>query len=335
MSDLQRPLGSGFGAATTASEVLLNVNLSGLTAIVTGGYSGLGLVTTRALVDAGARVIVAAKSPQCAQASLGNLSGVEFGALDLTDPESIDGFAKSFLARGEPLGILINSAGIMATPLVRDARGNESQFSTNHLGHFALTLNLLPALRRAQGARVVSVSSRGHQISAIDFSDINFEHRIYDKWIAYGQSKTANALFAVGLDARVSGDGIRAFSVHPGSVLGPLARHLAPDEIRSFGVFDPSGNVIVDPERDLKSPEQGAATAVWCATTELLNGYGGLYCENCDIATIAAPNGKPPGGVAPWAMDPDAAECLWKASERLMSGSGIRISVCNDVLSTF
>jgi NAD(P)-dependent dehydrogenase (short-subunit alcohol dehydrogenase family) len=191
-------LHTGFGPATTASEVLNNKDLTGTTAIVTGGHSGLGLETTRALARAGAKVVVPARVPERARDALAGLAGVTVDKLDLTNPRSIDAFAARFLARSESLKMLINSAGIMAAPMARDSRGIESQFSTNHLGHFQLTLRLWPALRRSQAARVISVSSRGHQIAGLDLADINFERRPYDKWVAYGQSKTANVLFAVG-----------------------------------------------------------------------------------------------------------------------------------------
>lgn len=318
----QTPLFTGFGATSTANDVLKKTNLSANIAIVTGGHSGLGLETTRALARAGAKVVVAARVPDRAREVLEDLPDVEVDELDLMDPHSIDSFAARFLHRFESLPILINSAGIMATPLEYDSRGNESQFSTNHLGHFQLTLRLWPALLRAQGARVVSVSSRGHQIAGVDFDDINFLRRTYDKWVAYGQSKTANALFAVALDARGRLAGIRAFSVHPGSVLGPLARHLSAEEIATFGVHDEFGNVIVAPERDLKTAAQGAATAVWCATSSRLDGLGGLYCEDCNIARIATPSSPERGGVMPWAIDPEIAEQLWHLSER-MSGTSL------------
>lgn len=317
---MQQPIGSGLGPATTAREALGGVVLDGRTAIVTGGYSGLGLETVRALAHAGARVVVPARAPARAAAALAGIAGVEVDSLDLMDPSSIDAFAAGFLASGRALDILVNSAGIMATPLARDARGNESQLSTNHLGHFQLTVRLWPALAQAGRARVVSVSSRGHQIAPVDFDDVNFRRRAYDKWQAYGQSKTANVLFAVGLDRRGEPDGIRAFALHPGAVPGALARHLSPGEIAAFGVHDQDGRIIVDPERDLKTPEQGAATAVWCATSPQLDGLGGVYCENCEIARIAAGDQRGAPGVKPWAIDPEAAERLWQMSERMTGG---------------
>lgn len=309
----QQPIGSGFSAGSTAQEVIGSISLAGKVAIVTGGYSGLGLETSRVLARAGATVIVPARRPEQARAALAEIPRHELEQLELMDPASIDAFAERFLSSGRALDLLIGSAGIMATPLARDAQGNESQFSTNHLGHFRLAARLWPALKQSGNARVISVSSGGHQIAPVDFDDINFERRAYDKWVAYGQSKTANALFAVALDARGSEHGIRAYSLHPGTVLGPLARHLSDEEIATFNVHDADGSLIVDPSRDLKSVEQGAATAIWCATSPLLDALGGVYCENCDVARLTS-DGDEPLGVRAYAVDPDLAERLWQYS---------------------
>jgi NAD(P)-dependent dehydrogenase (short-subunit alcohol dehydrogenase family) len=204
----------------------------------------------------------------------------------------------------------VNNAGIMATPLVRDARGFESQLATNHLGHFQLTARLWPALRKAKGARVVSLSSRGHVRGAVDFDDPHFDRRPYDKWVAYGQSKTANALFAVGLDARGQAHGVRAFSVHPGAVMTELVRWMSEDEVRAAveGASKVPGG--------FKTTEQGAATSVWCATSPALDGMGGVYCEDVDIAEAVPADFEVPRGVRPWAMDPELAERLWAKSEQ-------------------
>jgi NAD(P)-dependent dehydrogenase (short-subunit alcohol dehydrogenase family) len=327
MTTPQQPLGSGYGPASTAREIIGSTRLAGKTAIVTGGYSGLGLETARTLAEAGATVIVPARDVGKASAAVANIPGITLEPLDLMEPDSIDAFADRFLASGRPLHLLINSAGIMATPLIRDARGNEAQFSTNHLGHFRLTLRLWPALVQAGGARVVAVSSRGHQIAPVDFDDVNFERRPYDKWIAYGQSKTANVLFAVKLDEIGARFGIRAFSLHPGSILGPLARHLSAEEIAGFGALDADGKAVIAPERDMKTAQQGAATLVWCAISPLLAGKGGVYCENSDIAPITPPGG--PFGVNPWAIDTRSADRLWTLSETL-AGIGLR----EDVVAT-
>jgi NAD(P)-dependent dehydrogenase (short-subunit alcohol dehydrogenase family) len=316
MTTRQFPIGSGFGAQTTARQALAGRDLRGKVAIVTGGYSGLGLETTRVLAEAGATVIVPARTPDKAQQALAGIPRVEQDALDLLDPASISAFAQRFVGTGRPLHMLVNNAGIMATPLVRDTRGYESQFSANHLGHFQLTAQLLPALRQAGDARVVSVSSRGHRFGGVDFDDPNFERRDYDRWKAYGQSKTANVLFALGLDARGAAHDVRAFSVHPGRIMTTdLGRHLTIDDLRAAGLVDEQGRLPADAR--LKTIEQGAATIVWCAASLQLEGMGGVYCEDADIAHPVAADSTEDGGVKPWAIDPDFAERLWKLSEEL------------------
>src|SRR4030088_3374925 len=226
MTTKQSPIHSGYGAKTTAREVIGNRRLDGAIAVVTGGYAGIGLETTRTLSAAGATVIVPARTLDKARAALAGMDRVELESLELIDPESVDAFAARFLASDRALHILVNNAGIMATPLVRDARGFESQLATNHLGHFQLTARLWPALRKAKGARVVALSSRGHARGGVDFDDPHFERRPYDKWAAYGQSKTANALFALGLDVRGEAHGVRAFSVRPGGIATELMRSI-------------------------------------------------------------------------------------------------------------
>ncbi|RED59243.1 oxidoreductase [Cohnella lupini] len=315
----QAPIPSGFGEHTTAIEALNGRNLLGKTAIVTGGYSGLGLETVRVLSEAGATVIVPARTPDKARASLEHLRRVELETLDLMDPNSIQAFAKRFIDSGRPLDILVNSAGIMAVPLIRDNRGYESQFATNHLGHFQLTAQLWDALRKSGNARVVSVSSRALQFAGVDFDDPNFERRDYEKWMAYGQSKSANSLFAVALDRFGYSSGVRAFSVHPGTIVTDLSRHLSDEEMRSMGALDEQGNRVAhEQNRGFKSVEQGAATSVWCATSEQLDGKGGVYCEDVDIANVLPDNATPGSpGVSPWAIDLDAANRLWKLSEEM------------------
>ncbi|NOK19642.1 oxidoreductase [Corallococcus carmarthensis] len=316
MTTKQQPLNSGFGATTTAREALGNTRLDGTFAIVTGGYAGIGLETTRTLQAAGATVIVPARTPDKARAALAGLERVEVEPLDLMDPASIDAFAARFIASGRPLHLLINNAGIMAAPLSRDARGFESQFATNHLGHFQLTARLWPALKQANGARVVCLSSRGHFFSDVDFEDPNFHQRPYDKWVAYGQSKTANILFAIGLDARGEAHRLRAFAVHPGGIMTELVRSMSEEEVRAS--IENSNKV-----EPLKTPEQGAATTVWCATSPQLEGKGGVYCENVDIAVMAPPDATIRRGVKEWAVDPKRADRLWTASE---AWTGVRFN---------
>ncbi len=309
MTTRQMPLHSGYDAKTIALEAIGNRDLRGLTAIVTGGHAGLGLETTRVLSGAGATVIVGARSQDKARSGLAGIARVEIEALDLIDPASVDAFAARFVASGRPLHMLVNNAGIMATPLVRDRRGFESQFATNHLGHFQLTARLWPALRNASGARVVSVSSRGHAYGGVDFDDPSFERRPYDKWKAYGQSKTANALFALALDARGEAHRVRAFSLHPGAIHTELTRSLGEEEIRAL-LSSPRIAATT-----FKTPEQGAATSVWCATSVQLDGMGGVYCEDVDIAEAVSADAQGNSGVRPWATDPDLAEQLWRKSE--------------------
>lgn len=318
----QAPIPSGFGPRTTAEEALGGRDLSGKIAIVTGGYSGLGLETARVLAKAGAKVIVPARTPEKAKAAVQSIPGAELETMDLMDPASIDAFAERFLKSGRPLHLLVNAAGIMASPLARDSRGYESQFSTNHLGHFRLAARLWPALEAAGEARVVSVSSRGHRFSAVDFADPNYTEREYKKWEAYGQSKTANVLFAVELDKRGQQAGVRAFAVHPGSIVTDLARNLTDDELRAMGAIDDNNQrAYTEYDAERKTIQEGAATIVWCAASRQLDGKGGVYCENVDIAKAVDAEAAEPEGVRPWAIDPEAAKRLWSLSEQL---NGVR-----------
>ena len=326
---LQTPSDSGFDGASTASDVIQGIDLSGKTAIVTGGYAGIGTETTRVLANAGAKVIVPARDIRKATDALAGINGVIIEQMDLMDPASIEAFAAKFLGTGQPLHILVNSAGIMANPLTRDARGFESQFATNHLGHFLLAHRLWPALKKANGARIVALSSWGHRYSPVVFEDIHFEQRPYDPWKAYGQSKTANILFAVEADRRGKADGIRAFAVHPGSIVSTdLSRYIPEEQLIKMGALDQNGNPVIDPARQLKTIEQGAATSVWCATSPLLEGKGGVYCENSDISPLTESDGTQGSsdlsqrkaskafGVFGYAVSGEDAVRLWETSER-------------------
>ncbi|NHN32657.1 SDR family NAD(P)-dependent oxidoreductase [Paenibacillus agricola] len=319
-SSIQMPIHSGFGPRTTAMEALGGQDLTGKVVIITGGYSGLGLEATKVLAKAGATVIVPARSLEKAQATVGVVPGVEVEALDLMSPESIDAFAERFLDSNRPLHILINAAGIMAVPLLRDSHGNESQFSTNHLGHFRLTARLWPSLKKADGARIVSVSSRAAKLSGIDLEDPNFEQQEYDKWIAYARSKIANALFAVEMDKKGKGYGVRTFSVHPGTIVTDLARNLSDEEMRAMGALNEKGErALPELNDEFKTIEEGAATIVWCAGNRQLDGMGGVYCENSDIAELVPDDTNPfEAGLYQRAVDPDLAAKLWDLSENLI-----------------
>jgi NAD(P)-dependent dehydrogenase (short-subunit alcohol dehydrogenase family) len=301
MSHKQQPIESGFNNRSTASDVLAGLDLSGKTAVVTGGYSGIGLETTRALANAGATVIVPARRPELASKNLEGIAGTEVDELDLADLESVQKFAERRLADGRHIDLLINGAGIMACAETRTPQGWELQFATNHLGHYALVNRLLPVL---EGARVVSVSSGGHGLSAIRWDDPHFEDG-YDRWLAYGQSKTANVLFAVELDRL----GVKAFALHPGAILTPLQRHIPVEEQREMGWMDAEGN----PPEYFKTTEQGAATQTWAATSPKLGALGGVYLEDCEVAQVSTEG----PGVRPHAIDPDEARRLWAYSADL------------------
>ncbi|AZM54306.1 oxidoreductase [Streptomyces sp. WAC 01529] len=304
----QQKLGTAFGAHSTADDVLTGIDLAGTTALVTGGYSGLGLATTRALVRAGAHVVVPARRPDIAEKALRDLPRTEVHALDLADLDSVRVFSERLLETGRALDILINGAGVMACPETRVGPGWEAHFAINHLGHFALTQRLRPAFVPG-GARVVTVASSGHFLSGMRWEDIHFRTG-YDRWLAYAQSKTANSLFALHLDRLGADRGPRAFAVHPGSILTPLQRHIPREQWHAQGWVAEDGT----PAAGFKTPEQGAATAVWAATSPLLDGHGGAYCQDCDLAEPAATDDMLVGGVKPWVRDPEAAARLWDLS---------------------
>lgn len=323
---LQQPIGSGFNATSTSSEVIKGIDLTGKIAIVTGGHTGIGLETTKMLAGAGATVIVIARDVEKAKKNLENIQNVELETMDLMDSASIDVFCAKFLASNRPLHLLINNAGIMWVPLRRDVRGYESQLVTNYLGQFQLTAKLWPALKKANGARVINVSSFGHQMAPFNFEDPNFNHREYQTLEGYGQSKTAANLFAVELDRRGQQFNIRAYSLHPGSVIGTdLGREEPIELFKQLGTHDANGDLKPEVAATLKTIPQGAATTIWCATSPALNNIGGVYCENADIAELDMGNinhqyDQPETlrGVQPYSVDRDNALRLWDLSETLL-----------------
>jgi NAD(P)-dependent dehydrogenase (short-subunit alcohol dehydrogenase family) len=304
---------SSFNATSTAAEVVDGIDLHGKQMIVTGGSSGIGIETARALATAGASVVLAVRNPEAGRSVADKINAgldsprVTVAQLDLADLSSVRRFATEW--GKSPVHALIDNAGIMATPLTRTASGWELQFATNHLGHFALANVLHDALAAANGARIVSVSSRGHLRSPVVFDDINFIERAYDPWLAYGQSKTANVLFAVEATRRWADDGITANALHPGGIWTDLVRHL-PEDLRE--------SLRTDPTAEYKTPEQGAATSVFVATSPLLDGIGGRYFEDCNQALPHA-GGAEPVGVADYALDPETAQRLWGISAHAIS----------------
>ncbi len=318
------PIRSQFGDRSTALEVAAVVSLHGHNAIVTGGAAGLGLETSRALASAGASVTLAVRNLDQGEASAKALrqqfpgADISVRALDLSDLGSVREFSTQWLAGSLPLHILINNAAIMACPLARSSQGWESQFATNHLGHFALTTALLPALQMAaekgDDARVVCLSSSGHKIASAHIDDLHFERRPYDKWKAYGQAKSANALFSLGLHLRHASQGITANAVHPGGIMTGLQKHLATEEMRALGWLKDDGSPL-----DLfKNPQQGASTSVWAASAPQFRGHGGLYLEDCNQAVPAQP-GNRISGYAAHIMDAALADRLWAASAQMLA----------------
>lgn len=314
---LQHHIGSGFSATSTTEDVIKGMNLAGKTVIVTGGNTGIGLETTKTLAAAGATVIVAARDAEKAKRNLDGVDNVYTEQMDLADDDSIDSFAARFVASGRPLHVLINNAGIMWVPLRRNKHGIESQLAVNYLAHFRLTARLWPALRSANGARVVNVSSQGHQFAPFNFEDPNFLVRDYETLLAYGQSKTAVNLFSVELDVRGRSCGVRSYSLHPGSIGGTeLAREAPVELFQQMGFYDAEGKLRPEVAASLKTIAQGAATTVWCATSPALSNIGGVYCEDVEVASLAEEEMQV-AGVRGYAVDEANAKRLWTLSEEM------------------
>jgi NAD(P)-dependent dehydrogenase (short-subunit alcohol dehydrogenase family) len=310
-----------YSARSTAADVIAGVDLTGRRAVVTGGASGIGLETARALADAGAEVTlavrdIAAGERAAADITAGGAPGkVRVDHLDLADRASIDAFLNGWTG---PLHILVNNAGVMALPeLTRTAEGWETQFAINHLGHAELTLGLHDALTAAGGARIVVVSSSAHQQSPVILDDIHFTARRYEAWSAYGQSKTATILFTVALASRWAADGITANALHPGGIMTKLQRHLDDAQLRWVGAVDEQGNRL-DVPPGWKTPQQGAATSVLMAASPAVDGVTGRYFEDANEATVIAEPVDGRSGVLPYALDEKNADLLWEETLRLL-----------------
>jgi NAD(P)-dependent dehydrogenase (short-subunit alcohol dehydrogenase family) len=312
---------SPFDDTTTALEVVAGIDLTGRRAVVTGGASGIGLETARALASAGATVTLAVRNVEAGRAAAADIADttgrddVAVAPLDLSDLATVDAFVAAWTG---PLHVLVNNAGVMDTPQGTTAQGWETQFGTNHLGHFALAVGLHGALKAAGDARIVSVSSSGHAASPVVFDDLFFARRAYDPGLAYGQSKTANSLFAVEATRRWAADGITANALMPGGIWTPLQRHWSPEKRQA--AEEQARQAEAAGMFRMKTPEQGASTSAFLATSPLVAGVGGRYFEDCHEAEVVE---QVAGihGVMPHALDPDDARRLWDVSEELLAAA--------------
>ena len=308
---------SGFGWASTTDDVLEGIDLHGVTVFITGANSGLGQETARAMAARGAHIIMAGRDQAKLDDSVAAIHAEVPGAkldtitVDLTSLENIRAATARARQRFDTIDILINNAGVMATPFTHTADGFEMQFGTNHLGHFALTGELFPLIERGSAKRIVNLSSRGHHMGPVNFDDPNFQHRPYDPWSSYGQSKTANILFTVGLEQRYAVMDIHAYAVHPGGIQTNLGRHMTPEMMEALIARVTTS----DSGFAWKTIPQGAATSCWAATAPELDGKGGVYCEDCHVAEVDDVSSK--GGVRSYALNPSYAEQLWALSEDL------------------
>ena len=321
ISEFQKPLESLFHAKSEPSEVLHGIDLSNKTVIITGGYSGIGLETTKAILKAGAKVILPCRRLDEANKNLDpNDKNLILKSMDLSSIESIEGFSAFISNENMSIDILINNAGIMACPETRIGDGWESQFGVNHLGHFFLLKKLIPFFN--DGARFVSLSSTAHIFSPIRWDDIHFTQNSYDKWIAYGQSKTASSLIAVHFNELMSDKNIHGYAVHPGGIFTPLQRHLQNEEMVALGWLKEDGSPSDLALQGFKTPSQGATTTLWAATSPMLKNIGGIYCENCNVAQLKSEFENPEAsryiGVADWAVSKEDAKKLWDYSEKTL-----------------
>ncbi len=311
---------SEFGFSSTANDVLEDKDLTGKTVFITGGASGLGQEAARALAARGAKVVIAARNQAKLDAAAEEIcsgasgSVVETIAVDLASLDSVRQCGEETNRRFAKIDLLINNAGVMACPLAHTEDGFEMQFGTNHLGHFLLTKKLMPLVKNGADKRIVNLSSRGHHIAPVDLDDPNFQNREYNKWQSYGQSKTANILFSVGLEKRFADQGIHAYALHPGGIETNLGRHLT-DEDREF-LRDRMEQIAKAGGETWKTIPQGAATTCWVATADELEGQGGVYCEDCNVA--AQDDENPLGGVRSYALDQGNADRLWTLSEEMV-----------------
>ena len=322
ISKLQKPIDSGFNSKSNAHEITKDVDLNGKIAIVTGGYSGIGLETTRELASSGAEVIIPAKRSDVA---IKNLEGIvpkeNVVEMDLSDLNSVKNFTDGYKENFNRLDLLINNAGIMACPETRIGNNWESQIAINHFGHFMLTKELMDMMADNDGARFVSLSSSAHSLTGMLWDDIHFLNSPYDKWMAYGQSKTASSLIAIEFDKLMKDKGVRGFSVHPGGIMTPLQRHLQNEEMVTLGWMKEDGSLSDLAKNFFKTTSQGASTTLWCATSSSLNNIGGVFCEDCDIAKIKSEVDESMRryfGVADWAVDIDEASKLWELTEKTL-----------------
>ena len=322
ISKLQKPIDSGFNSKSNAHEITKDVDLNGKIAIVTGGYSGIGLETTRELVSSGAEVIIPAKRTDVAIKNLeGIVSKENVIEMDLSDLNSVKNFTDGYKENFNRLDLLINNAGIMACPETRIGNNWESQIAVNHFGHFLLTKELMDMMANNDGARFVSLSSSAHSLTGVLWDDIHFLSNPYDKWLAYGQSKTASSLIAIEFDRLMKDKGVRGFSVHPGGIITPLQRHLQKEEMVALGWMKEDGSPTELTKNFFKTTSQGASTTVWCATSSSLNEIGGVFCEDCDIAkrkNEVDESMQRYFGVADWAVDIDEASKLWELTEKTL-----------------